>query len=79
MSGKAHRGVLTSARPSHLCDEGKLEDFFRRQQSRVLAIVERGETRIRVRLRKLEYPPDEIHILHRGVRQPTWGKPPKES
>lgn len=78
MSGKAHRGVLTSAPPSHLCDQGRLDDYFKRWHSRVTAMLNRGERRAQTRLRKIDYNPEELHLIRRGLRQPSCGSVPKE-
>ena len=67
----AHRGVLTRSSQSHLCDDGKLEAFLRRQVSRCRFKALHVHARYRRRMTEIANLTDNHQLLVRGLRQPT--------
>ena len=70
-TSSAHRGVLTTTSQTHVCDDGKLEEFIRRQRSRIQHTTDLMLVRYRRRIQEAADARDEYTLRTRGLSQPT--------
>lgn len=63
--------MITRGSQSHLCDDGKLEVFLRRQVSRSSFTAQKAYARYRRRMAEVANLTDNHELIVRGLRQPT--------